>query len=293
MLEQCARKYYYEYYGASKRLAKIGSAQQPALARLKALQNRYEFAGQIMHRAIATFFRKRQERKAWSIDFLRKWIDHAFDEAVSRSSSHCSRGGAALDAISLHEYYYCFDDASELYRAMRERVQEAFTIFAETACYQEAREYGTLGDAMIEKRFKRLSCLPCGVEGQIDLCYLNGQRITIVDWKMGSSTARDDDSLQLLTYSLWALEHYTCQPDSISIYKAFLGSGDLVPFSLGDEELRLSRIRIIQDAERMSCIHQYGRQGLVEAFTRCEQPRICSLCSYREVCGNGRNGRDD
>src|SRR5260370_35659974 len=72
LLEQCARRYYYAYYGANLRDAP-DEPDKIRLHRLKKLQNRYTRAGKIVHLMIATYFRKAQHRDVWTLDRLIKW----------------------------------------------------------------------------------------------------------------------------------------------------------------------------------------------------------------------------
>ena len=129
--------------------------------------------------------------------------------------------------------------------------------------------------------------LPCKVDGKVDLAYdVNGE-VNVVDWKSGNHDGAGDDSLQLAAYALWAKSKYECSTDQLNVFKAFLGSGDVVEFPIDEALLDSARVRIIQDAETMIELSRYGEAGTVEAFTPCEHVGICGLCSYRQVCHEG------
>jgi hypothetical protein len=59
-LEQCPRKYYFDYYGSALHRA-ASDPQKARLRGLKKLQNRHERAGEIVHQVIADYFRKAQQ----------------------------------------------------------------------------------------------------------------------------------------------------------------------------------------------------------------------------------------
>src|SRR5437870_1491550 len=82
LLEQCLLRYYYEYFGSSRRTS---AADKDLLRFLKSLQNRYERAGAILHQVIATWFRKAQRGERWVPDRLERWAQSLFsrDRAFS------------------------------------------------------------------------------------------------------------------------------------------------------------------------------------------------------------------
>src|SRR5579864_2266947 len=77
ILEQCPRRYYYEYYGSHMRKAK-DDPRKESLRTLKTLQNRYERTGHILHFVIATYFRKALQGDCWEPDRLSRWAHDMF-----------------------------------------------------------------------------------------------------------------------------------------------------------------------------------------------------------------------
>jgi hypothetical protein len=114
----------------------------------------------------------------------------------------------------------------------------------------------------------------------------------LVDWKMGESSDEGDDSLQLAAYALWTCREFGCEPEQVQVFKAFLGSGDLVPFCADSDGLEAAQARILQDSARMAAVDNYGQKGVAEVFTACAQPGICRNCSYLQVCADGKECLD-
>ena len=142
---------------------------------------------------------------------------------------------------------------------------------------------------LIEKHFYHLEGIPFGVEGQIDLAQRSEDgTITIVDWKSGDDLGQGDDSLQLAVYALWARETFDCKTEGIRIYKAYLGSGDLIEFPMTESLLKSARLKILQDAQSFSRMDEYGRKSAVAAFTPCVQAEVCRGCSFATVCPEGK-----
>ncbi|NJO93346.1 MAG: hypothetical protein HC820_01380 [Hydrococcus sp. RM1_1_31] len=69
ILEQCSRKYYYQYYGANKNTAKA-ELNKPKLAILKNLTNRHIVAGLILHNRIRRFINQLQRGESLSLKYL-------------------------------------------------------------------------------------------------------------------------------------------------------------------------------------------------------------------------------
>ncbi len=142
---------------------------------------------------------------------------------------------------------------------------------------------------VIEKRFYKVADIPFGVEGQVDLAHVaEDGRVTIVDWKSGGDSGEGDNSLQLGVYALWARESHACDVDKLALYKAFLGSGDLVRFPVTGQTLASVRLRILQDSECFARMHDYGCAGVLEAFAPCAQSDVCRGCPFLTVCPEGR-----
>lgn len=290
-LEQCVRRYYDEYYGASKRTAKQ-DADKETLALLKCLKNRFERTGDLLHLAISTYFRKGKEGDIWKPERLASWVGDIFrrDIAYSQADPDGTQPPPGdFTPILLTEFHYRLSDAIELCKRAEERLVQAVLSFANEPQYEEFRRGGMRANAFIEKRtLKVIAGLPCRIDGRVDLAYEDGDRIIIVDWKIGTDDGRGDDSLQLATYALWAIEHYQCLPQALHICKVFLGSNSIVYFDCDDGLLATTRARIMQDAERMALLDRYGRDAVVQAFTPCRQPFVCRMCPFLKVCPEGK-----
>ncbi len=73
----------------------------------------------------------------------------------------------------------------------------------------------------------------------------------------------------------------------MKIYKVHLPADEVVQFSVNERVLANARARIMQDAERMAAVHDYGQRGIEEAFTPCAKPKVCALCPFQAICPEG------
>jgi hypothetical protein len=288
LLEQCPRKYYYTYFGAAARKS-LAEPEKATLRQLKALQNRHERGGALLHLAISTYFRRAQAGTPMTGEQLVDWVQSLFRRDMTYSASDPD-GLKPLQGqyppVLLREYHYRQADAASLVADAERRLMAAVRTFMNASAFDEFRRAGMQVGALVEQRL-RLPGLPCKIDGRLDLAYQEAGRVTIVDWKMGERDGSGTESLQLAAYALWAVEHYQVGTDAVRVCKAYLGTEEVEDFPVTENILAMARARIIQDAERMSVLHPYGEQSIVDAFTPCAQQAICGLCPFQRVCPEG------
>lgn len=285
-LEQCTRRYYYEYFGANKRTARREPAKETLHFLKNRVQNRYMLAGSALHTVVKTFFDKAQLGDLWDVARLIRFARKIFRESWSYSQAHPDgkvTPNRKYPPILLQEYYYEHPEAEDLCAAEENRLVNALHSFATNDLYDQFRAAGSAPAALVERKIK-LGDFPCKVAGKIDLAYQANAGVSVVDWKLGPGDGTGDDSLQLGVYAVWATDHFKCSPDAIRVCKVHLSSNETADFRANAQVLASVRARIIQDAERMAAIEEYGKEAMVEAFTRCEKPSICNLCVFRRVC---------
>ena len=285
-LEQCPRRYYYTYY-ASNGLPKNENSQ---IRFIKGLQNRHERTGQILHLVISTFLRKARSGEPWTTNRLCSWAESLFNEDCERSRNipvDIENGTADSDKHTcLQEFYYREPDAEVMCESAMHRLLAAVTEFAENDVFAGLRNTGMNPKALIEYPIKLIG-FPCRASGRIDLAHQDVDEVIVVDWKMGG-TQGGDDSLQLATYGMWATTHFGVGPDRVHIYKALLVDGELTSSLINERMIMRAKARIFQDAEQMAALDNYGRIGIVGAFTPCAQRAVCALCRFRKLCEEGR-----
>ena len=283
-LEQCARKYYYQYYGSILKKSN-NDPQKEKLHFLKQLQNRHLLAGDILHRVIRTHLNKFRQGEQWTLDRLLSWAQKIYRTNLEYSRRY--KHGTPLPdekypPVLLLEFYYGLPDAKALCAEAEERISTALTNFTTSENLAQFRAGAGKASAMIEKSV-RLKETHFTLRGTIDLAYREEDRVVIVDWKVGSAGSIDD-SLQMLAYAWWARREFKCPVDYITPHRVHLADGTVSTFTVSEKDLRRVEARILQDLERMQRADHYGQLGTVGAFTPCAQPKICMLCPFQEVC---------
>ena len=284
MFERCLLWYYFHYYGARAGTAKDEPRKQE-LRFLKKLSNRHLRAGEIMHLVIRTYLKQLKEGEEWTLDRLLRWARDIYRGDFLRSVNY-QRGARDHDpqshSVLLAEFYFDIPDAKLLWEGSAARLVKALTNFMTHPGLERFRRGATHPQSLIEETL-RLREEHFHLKGQIDTAYPEGERIVVLDWKLGASGG-GEDSLQLLSYALVVMKHFTCPPEALDLFKVHLEDGSVSQYTVHGEDIRRAKARIIQDSQRMQAVDHYGRNGIASAFTPCGQPRVCSMCPFQQFC---------
>ena len=281
-LEQCPRRYYYEYYGSSARHA-TSDGQKPVLRKLALMQNRYERSGEIVHHTIATTLRNALHPNAFDADRLELEVRSEWQRAIK---APMTEPAAAAELSRLIEIVRPRADTAAVLAETEERMVRAIRNFAAGEDFASVRSAASHPSARIERRFSiRLHGRP--VMGIVDFSAHTKESPGIVDWKTGAVDP-GEDSLQLSVYALWAENEYSVPAAAVRVFKADLSVGQLVPFELTEAIITSAKARILLDLERIAHAHSYGTGGVREAFAPCAHLRVCELCPFLEICDEGK-----
>ena len=284
LLEQCPRAYYYQYYGANKRTAKAEPLKE-RLHFLKSLTNRHLRAGDIVHLVIRTYLNSLQKKDVWDVRRVLSWASQIFQNDYSYSSAYQQGAEHSNDRYPpalLLEFYHDLENADRLFYESESRMIAALENFVSNPAFANFRNGVCHPNALIERSIS-IKNDRFSMRGKLDLAYPDGDRIAVVDWKIGKSEG-NDDSLQLLSYALGAIKEFKCRPECIDLYRVHLSDSSIASYNVTKREVLRSESRIIQDLERMEMMDDYGKQAFADAFTPCAQPQICKHCPFQDVC---------
>lgn len=282
LLEQCPRRYYYEYYGANSRTAKT-EPYKDKLRILKSLDSRHLIAGKILHQVICRYLKRAQRGEDWSKAQI---LQHA-KQRFRQQSQHLlfpenARNTAHNTTSTKLEFYYGFDNVVALYESIENKLIVALENFITHPEFAWLRISGSQPTALVEEYLSyRHESFEIG--GRIDLLYFHSDRIALVDWKLGDSS-EGEDNLQLFAYTLGANQRFNYSPHQIDLYEAHLASGTVSMFAMCDRTVRRTKSRVIQDLQRMQAVDIYGQSADANAFDPCAQPKVCQLCPFQQIC---------
>jgi hypothetical protein len=285
-LEQCTRRYFFQYYTAELQNTEMRNRAQF----LKNVKNRFLRSGELVHLVISTYFKNLKKGKTLSADWAAKWAKELF--AKDRNYSAHVRGGGLLwqqqyPPTILDEIMNSSENGAALLIQTEEQMVSSIRNFFGASAFSDFRRLGASAQSRIEAKLS-LTGFPVPVSGKVDLAVPMETSVTIVDWKTGAVSDGGAESLQLATYGLWGSAEFGVKEDSVEIAKAYLLTGEVVEFKAGAEAFANARVRIHQDLERMLILHEYGRTGVIDAFTPNPQLGVCRLCPFREICPEGK-----
>ena len=277
ILEQCPRRYYYQYY-TSAAIRAMKERQGETLRFLKTLSNRHLWAGQVLHLLISQFLlglrRGKEQRPEGLLNRARAIYRDGPNNSLAYKIDRQSRG--------LLEFYYKLPNSEQLLTECEERLVVALTNLMGSSTFSPFLRGAFQPDVHTEEPIK-LETDYFKARGKIDLAYLEGDRIVIVDWKLGGP-GNVDESLQLYFYALWGVEAYQYSPQNIVVSTAHLCDDLVVPVPISANTLRQTRACILQDLEKMQMLDIYGKNADDEAFPPCYLPLVCALCPFQAVC---------
>ena len=278
-LEQCARRYYYDYYGAKVRSA-LADPQKGNLRILSTLSNRYLLSGQILHSAIRLFYKNGPNSREWLVAWAQKAYRASYE--YSRAGGGTPPAGTRYRPKMLMEFHYRHPDMEALCVESEKRLVVALNNFLCGEAYEEIRNANQYPGARIEEAI-RVRTPSFSARGKVDVAYLDNGRLTIVDWKTGEAEA-PTESLQLAFYGLWAVETEGFRSEDVALYRGGLIDCELRALVFNEHGVQRTRARILQDLERMRVLDGYGRDAAVGVFPTCGLPRVCRLCPYQGIC---------
>lgn len=285
-LRQCPRKYYYQYYGSKKRMA-ITEPHKERLIFLSGLSNKHLVSGSIIHTVIATYLKKRIKGDEWGQDRLISWAKKLLSESIVYSENN--RDGITdvrqYPPDILKEIYYSEIELSEFRNEVEAKIIANLTKFCESEKFEYLKHGASQPGVMVERKAVFNLDESTQVDGQIDVAFKSNDEVIIADWKTGKVEFQDT-SLQLLTYALWAIEKEGVSPSQIKIKKAYLQEDKVEELEFSKEHLFRARTRIFQDVEIMRELHEFGKDAVSDAFTKCDQQKICNSCPFQEICQN-------
>ena len=284
VLEQCARKYYYQYYGPSLKKSN-NDPEKENLRFLKQLQNRHLRTGSLLHLVIRTYLKKLQQGEQWSLDWLLNWARKMYWADLEYSREYENGTGIPAGDHSptlLLEFYYDLPDAESICVEAGKRMVTALTNFVESQNFAQFRDGACQISAQIEKPI-RLKESHFTLRGTVDLIYWEDDRVVIVDWKIGSA-GNSDDSLQTLAYAWWAKREFAIPVDHITLHRVHLADNIISTFNVTERDLKRTKAKILQDLAQMQTAHRFGQQWTADAFTPYAQPKVCALCQFQGIC---------
>ncbi len=283
VFETCPRKYYYQYFAGKMAVAQ-NQKNKDQINFLKSLSNEYLIAGDIVHFVIRTFFKNQRKGVEWDLNRLKSFARRIIKDACNYSAELRDEIYKEYKHIpkSILEIYYCEKESNTLINQVGQKTDQLLDNFYRSTCFEPLRSGALHPEALVERRIG-FNFPGIHVDGIADMIYPEGDNWIIADWKTGVKEA-EDTSLQLLVYGLWLIKQKGITENKILIYKAYLNERILEPLDFSKIQVQRAKARIIQDADRLRELEDFGNEGVIEAFTPCRQEKVCAQCPFKKIC---------
>lgn len=287
LFSDCRRAYYYTYYGSWGGWEAEASERQRLLYILKNIKTLPMWAGTIVHETIGDALQRHArggqaitagELQARARTRLRSgWVEAVQREWLARPKK-----------TNLHELYY--GNGRSLPQpdtdALRERVYECLTAFAESAVLCEILATPYLSWKPVDT-LDTFAIDGLKVWCAIDFAYADPAGVLrLIDWKTGAEN-RESLTTQLACYALYAAETWFTPLDRLRLQGVFLREKARVSdYPVGPEMLVDAKDKILTSAAAMRQLldDDQANAASEERFAFCENERTCRRCNYRQAC---------
>lgn len=293
----CKRRYYHDYYYSWRGWERNAPAERRQAYLLKKMTRLPMLAGECLHLALQSYFTARQAGGELGSEALIRDALGRFREGYK-----CSRDGKWRERpsklVRLAEHHYeeeAIDEgtgaAAEYGKRFVQRIESGVKNFFEMPALAAARDadprsYLALEEmGTIELLGVKAYAIPDFAMREA-IPHEEGGRILIYDWKTGKP--REQDTFQLATYVLYAIEKWQAKAEDVTCIDAYLPQGELKVRNFEPSELDATLARIEESLGEMQSVHFDAdrTEGDAEAFPLAvEGSRECSFCNYRELCG--------
>ncbi len=295
--ESCRRKYYHDYYLSWLGWGNNADPDRRRAYLLKKMTRMPMFAGDIVHRAIAEYFARRDQGLSWSKEEATEWSVKELRRGYKESRDG---GWKARPAKSVRFAEHHYDEsriaestgaAGDYGKRYVERIETCIAMFFESPALATSRD-AEPGDWLACEDMTTFELFDTKVFAVPDFAFKERhlgaeETVRIVDWKTGAP--RDADRFQLQVYAFYAQERWDVDPEHTTAADVYLLDGEIVEVHITAEELEATLARIEKSIGEMRAVHFNADRGkgAAEDFPRVpeeEARRTCSTCNYREMC---------
>ena len=283
MFRECHRKYWLTYYGSWGGWNWDADPQVRQTYILKQIQNRWMWAGSLVHDAIAAVLTDIRQGLCPELEKVQEdTIARMRREFVSSRNRYYLQ---KPKTCALTEHHYALPGTETDWVEVRDHVLACLEMFWNSPFRSEAETLEVSEWLAIEEMD---SFLLDGIKVWAipDFAYRNKKgSVCIVDWKTGRK-AGEPDPIQLSCYALYGSQRWKCAPEDIVTVEYNLAHGIGHTQEINSETLREVAEKIRKSiADMQSPLLSITENRAEEnAFPRTTDRGACRRCRYKEVC---------
>lgn len=285
-MDECPRKVWLRRFGSWGGWDREADEQTKLAYRLKRLQSRWQWSGNLAHRAIADMIKIDSGSKVhvdWR-DTIERWIGRMRREYRQSVREDWKR---AKDAVVLIEHYYGQAVPDQQWARLADKVRRCLANFARSDAFRELRKGQTLSNEQINYFFVD----DTKVWLSIDHLWVDGQTVEAIDWKTGKQPKQADLD-QMRIYNAYMLDR-GIPHTQIRSRLVYLDDPQEIVLPAEPDDLENVAERVRADMSSASArgveIDADGNATApVELWpmaTVDDQGRPCRYCEFQEICG--------
>lgn len=287
-LEECARLYFWSYYGSWKGWESDAPAEVREAYRLKKLTNRWGWSGDIVHQGIKMAAKSYRAKRDFDPSGIVEWarITMRGELAYSRTTKRTRKNPREFWGLLEHEYDE--DIPPEEWAGLWDRTEANLRAFFASHWPTTLRELAPedwLDVDVGKEDFPSFDLDGVKVYSSPDLVVRMRGAVTVVDWKTGKP--KDEHRDQVALYGLGVQAKHGFRPDfGILVY---LAQGDEPSISITQESLAAFRMKLqLGIAEGRSYLAAPPNDPLpIDCFPMTDELRKCERCAFRRLCKRG------
>ncbi len=281
-LVECARKYFYQYYGSWGGW----DAGAPEIIRrlylLKQMKNLDLATGTAVHTTIEETLRQLQSGVAPDPVAARSRVRDLLNQAWAESRRQRWRDDPKRFA-NLFEHYYRQSPTPGRIDQIRAKALGCIDRFFQLPWFDFIRGSEPSAFVSIEE-LDSFEVDGVKVFVKLDFALRRNGLYYLFDWKTGKAGERDP--LQLACYANFGAHRWGASPEAIRIVIAYLGDGMAEERTITAAEMDQA-LRFIADSAatmRARLVNPMDNVARIEDFPQVDDRRLCARCVFREVC---------
>jgi len=282
-LEECPRLYWLHYYGAWGGWEATVSPEVRETYVLKHLSTRQQWAGKVVHEAVAFSLSITRSGAVPPVDTLVQRIHLRMREEFRRSRRGDYRQHPKR-VLGLVEHELGEPIADEEWKANWDNVERCVRSFYASDWMRIARTLPRGAWLPIDEID---SFLLDGVKvfAGPDFAYRDGETTVLVDWKTGRPRPEDEEQVQ--GYTLFAGAKWSAPPERVLARLVYLSTGEERAVTVTPAALETFRSHFRESVARMRSLMRDPARNFAVAddFPMTESMGRCRLCAFRRRCG--------
>ncbi|MFH1754563.1 MAG: PD-(D/E)XK nuclease family protein [Candidatus Latescibacterota bacterium] len=281
---ECARKYYFNYYGHWGGWERGAAERTRNIYILKQLKNMSIWVGEVVHDCIARSLQNVSrgiptlplaEILAITRDRMRQ------DFRSSRAKKYWQNPKANC---GFFEHEYELDVPDEDWKNSAEQVDQCLTTFYQSPHFREFKDLQPSAFLEIEQ-FSSFPLHGIDINIKLDCAYRKNDRIVIWDWKTGKSVL-SGGSLQMACYTYYAMNTFTVSAPQVTAILYDLYQDTIHEQIITQRSLAELVTYIEGSIKDMMALLTDPQQNTASenAFAKAESRPVCLRCNFLKVC---------